>query len=380
MATPSQQQPSLLQQIQSYGGTFSMFGGLAAGALSKFFIQPGLNTLATTFNDNAEWLAQQGLSSGLDAGITYAPEQAAEAIAQPTTTLTQFANIFGKALAVAGIVMGTISIFQTMNSMFKTGPNVMGAINVGMSAMGIAMGVNALIFHTVGMVASFTGPIGWAIAGAVIAVAILVSWLFGSTPPPEQIAAQNLVNKLSTVLWTAGPVVAVGLGTMAMLTGLPRNTQPPVMSTLTMRADYLARTLMATTGSANVPLSGTAPTVLVEPGSSPTDPEKVMIVTNNGSVDAQGAPLVTVQSFELYKNIQFVSSASAPVNNCYIPFFIKDSSGKPIYNPAVVNGMTTEQKLLESILDGSLSTPGSMSAIQLASAADKDCVDPTSVN
>ncbi len=292
-------------------------------------------------------------------------------------------------MSVAGLAMGSISMFQGIQDMFKNGVSKGGMLSLGQSAMGIAMGANGLfagLGANPGFIALMTNPVGWAIAGGVVAFSVI--WGLTHKKSSEEVALQTVNEKLAPVYWSAGPIAAVGLGATAMLLGWTNTMgKPPVMSTLTMPLYYLENVMRAKGGPSSVPLNPTNPTTLIERGGCnpadpkyadclKTNPDKVMIVSPAGT-DSQGNHIVKVTAFELYKNMQFVSSSQSP-HGCYIPFF-KYVNGKAVMNDAAVKGLTTSEKLLQSVIDGRLDTASAQSAVQIASASNKDCVDPSSM-
>src|SRR4029077_9403211 len=62
-----------------------------------------------------------------------------------------------------GAVVGAYGVFTGAQSLYKNGASLGGVFSLGMSAFGVATGVNMAIG------ASMFGPIGWIVAGAVLA-------------------------------------------------------------------------------------------------------------------------------------------------------------------------------------------------------------------
>jgi len=348
--------------------------------------------------------------------------------------------VLSKVLSVAGVVLGTYSAF-TGSQTYYNNPNAKGLTNLGLNAFGLATSVNAALaafgFINAGFVGMMTNPAGWvatagvlaasyayagindwvtngfswgafgttlssslgvgAAAGmtaslllgvsfaaatviglAVMAAVVLFSYFWSLMHQPDdwEISAGNLTKSLNPSIWTAGPLALVAAGTVAALMGWNKNQSPPVMSSLTVPSYYVTNVLTHTQHiSVTLPKEGGAPSVLVEQGED-GGPGKVVIVSANGK-DANGYQQVKLQTYELSKNLQFVSSPKAPPYGTYIPFF-NYVNGKVDTNPNpdLVNAVTSQDKLLQSILSGYLSTQDALSAMQLASAANKAGVNP----
>jgi len=180
----------------------------------------------------------------------------------------------------------------------------------------------------------------------------------------------NTSQALSPVIWTPGPLIVVAVGTVAILMGWAKNQTPPAMASLTVPAYYVNQVL-ASQGVPNIDLKSKTPSIIVEPGTG-----RVVIVSPNGT-DAHGNALVKLQTYNVAKNLQFVSSPNIPPEGAYIPFFQTINgrlSTKP--NPALVNALTIEDKMLQAILSGTLRTNDAMNALNIAAASNKSGVSP----
>src|SRR5262249_31804067 len=118
--------------------------------------------------------------------------------------------------------------------------------------------------------------------------------------------------------------------------------------------------------SAQIPKNLTSPMVLVEPDSG-----EVVIVSPEG-YDSRGNALVHLQSYELGKNLQFVSSQKAPPQGTYIPFF-RYVNGKLSTdpNPELLRACAAQDRMLAAALSGTLNTLESMNALNVAGASNK---------
>jgi hypothetical protein len=306
------------------------------------------------------------------------------------------------ALGVVGAVVNGYTLYKSASTFWKK-PTVMGAVGIVGSAIGVAVGVNSLLFSTgiivpgvvtaaasaassaalaagataaeasaagasaasgtsVGMIASFIPLWGWAVAIG-IALAPLIAGLFQSS---ESKALDKLTKDTAQVIWTAGPLLFVGVGTTALLMGWPKPNNVPIMSGITVQQSFVTRAL-----GQPIPLgTSKAPTILVEHGNG-IDPGHVIVVSPQG-VDEHGKALLRLNAYTLTKELDFVSSEKEP-EQCYIPFFVYQG-GKAIPNPQIVQSLTSQDALLKSALSGGLSAQDAMSALELASASNKSCI------
>jgi len=402
-----------LDQIQSYSG----FGSLLAQGASAVFKQLAINSQRYVI-PNIISNANSGIAgfSNLDTSNLQFDTRPSALKHMPFGKLS---NYISKGLAVVGVVLGAVSVFQSINGMFKTGKvSVLQLVNIGTAALGIAMGVNSLM--GLGFMASLSAGAGWATAGAVIAASIeygainsmfqngvtplkvvlasasfmvtaylinlvlpgfglliaavwtafSILWSYFHKPDQADISARHLSKAISPLVWTPGPLAIVAVGTAAILMGWAKGRTPPVMASLTVPA-YTVNQVLASQGTASVPLNSKTPSVLVEPGDG-----KVVIVTPKG-YDGHGNPLVSLQSYSLEKDLQFISSPHAPVEGTYIPFFLlRDGKIVTDPNPDILNALNIQDKMLQSVLSGALTTHDAMNALNIALSANKYGVNP----
>jgi hypothetical protein len=283
---------------------------------------------------------------------------------------------FRTVLGAAGFALSTYSAFKSVNALMKDFTK-MGLLNVGMSAFGVATSFNVLAsaLHLFGVSSTF-GPAGWIVAAGVIGISMLWSWLSGlfSSPPSEQVAAQKLNEKVVPAIWTTGPLVLVGAGTIGLLMGWSPKHQPPIMSEIVAPRSIVEKVVRQTNGIAQLP-KGTedAPTILVE-RATPGSDAHVTIVSSAGN-DRQGRERLRLQTYTVSKNLEFVSAATPQKG--YIPFYIY-RNGKAEPNPEVIRSMNSQEALLRSVLSGALTTIEAQRAVQLASASNKYDVDAES--
>ena len=184
---------------------------------------------------------------------------------------------------------------------------------------------------------------GFTIAAGLALFSIL--WALFHQPPVEQVAAQNLTQALNPVIWTPGPLTLVATGTVALLMGWGNTKTPPAMASLTVPAYYLNQVLTSN-GIANVPLNSQTPSVLVEPGDG-----KVVIVSPNGT-DSHGNPLVTLQSYNVAKNLTCDLGERAAGRFLH-PIFPDGQFAEQESKPAGRKRLNNQDKMLQAVLDGS---------------------------
>lgn len=345
----------------------SMFtNGVSAGRMAE-----AIGTFAATAILSS--MAAAAIIATVAAMLTGAGAAAAASAAW-SAAVTNMWNPAG--LCIAGVIVASVVMYHGINSMISNGITVGAMAETIGSFVAIAVLANlaidfitALVLHAAVVLTPF-GPVGWIIAGVIALCCIL--WSIFHQPPPETKAAMSLNKALTPIIYTAGPLLMVAVGTTAALMGWPRSGNKPVMSGLTVPAYYATHVLAA--NGVSLSLTGNTPTVLVEPGTA-TTPEKIDIVTPTGNTDSQGNTMVNLESFVLSGNLQFASAQCIP-QDAYIPLFTYNNSGGVNYTPAFTAAIENEQELLRAVLSGALTMQGAQSAVQLASAASHPCVSP----
>lgn len=360
-----------LANITHLGANFAVILGSVTAFLSAYGLFKGIQSLFKgQFSAGALLnlgMSAFGLATGVNSIILAGTHSGFMA------TLTNPAG-----WAIAGAVISGSVLYGSINSMILNGVTPGKVVTAAISTLGTAVFTNMAIaaihagitasFHSIFTAALFTGPWGWIAAGAMILFSIL--WSLFHRPPPEQVAAQNLTQSLNPVIWTPGPLAVVAVGTVAILMGWAKNQAPPAMASLTVPAYYVNQVLAAS-GVGNINLKSTTPTVIVEPGDG-----RVVIVSPNGT-DAHGNPLVTLQTYILAKNLQFVSSPKIPPEGAYIPFFLSvNGKVSTKVNPILLNALNIQDKMLLAILSGTLLTHDAMNALNVAAASNKYGVNP----
>jgi len=278
------------------------------------------------------------------------------------------------AFAAVGIALSVYSAYRLSQSIIANGFSKGAAFNMGMTAFGLATGTTSFLASIgvlslgPGMLPLMTNPIGWAIAGGIIATTLLVAWL--TRKDPHLVAAEKQNKALEPVVWSAGPLIFVAAGTLALMVGWQKSSPSPAYAEMTMPSYHLAQMAQQSGGilsSFNPNAQG--PVTLVDKTSG-----QVMIVSPRG-VDIRGNPLSVVQMFSLRDNLKIEAPRSP--DQSYIPFFIYDAKGKPQPNPEIDRSFQTQMSLLAAVNSGRMDGGDAMNGILVASAANKYETNPT---
>lgn len=277
--------------------------------------------------------------------------------------------------AVAGAVLAGSVAFGSISSMAANGATASGIATAAISTFGVAVLANVAIATvsiamggsgTLLLATLLTNPVGWAIAAAVVAIAVI--WGLSHQPPSEQVAAEKLNKTLGPIAWSAGPILTVALGTLAVMGGWSHG-RIPVSANFNMPMLTFSSRLLQATGASRVELNSKAPTVLVEKGKG-TAPTRVMIVSPEGNQ-------LNLQLYTVSNKLNFVSSTASP--DCYIPMFVYHGRTATV-NTAFTKAMADQNALLNTVFSGNLDTHESMNAVTLAASTTKCGIKPEAWN
>jgi len=363
---------SMLKNGATAGQAGAVAGGVVGMAVSVNLIAAFVTHVAVVAANFAAISAGTALSAvpGISAGAFTNPVGwfAAGAVISATFLWSSINSMVSNGISAAGMAeaIGTFVALAVLANMAIAATLATIAILTGAAAAGTSV-------MSAAVAAMFTGPWGWVIAGAIVLFAVL--WAVFHQPPAETQAAMSLNKALTPIIYSAGPLVMVAIGTTAALMGMPKTGSRSVMSSITIPSYYATNTLSKAAGISKLALTANqTPTVLIEPGTA-NSPETVDIVTPTGGNDPSGNALVNIESYVLSGNLKFVSGSSIP-QDAYIPLFTYDSNDKPHFSPAYLNAMENQQELLRSVLSGGLTMQGSISAVQLASAVSHPNINP----
>ena len=310
----------------------------------------------------------QAVSSGYAVAGTQMAKQVGE---QLTQKIAQGAlmKAVGKALGAVAVALSSYNMFQIFENMFENGFSWAEMAMLGMAYFGALMGLIQMGVHA-GAAALIAGGI---MVGAMAAA--FIKTLFSSGPPPENVAADTATQQIQSVVWAAGPVIAIGLGTAALVMNwMPGHREP--MSTITMPAYQLSAMIQAKGGPALPPQGITTPTVLVERGQG-SNPTEVMIVSPGGN-DQAGHPMQKITTYTLPNSLGITMNSYGPSSG-YIPFF-KYVNGVPQPNQDALDALTKQDSVLKAALSGYTNAMDALKMITIAAAANKYGATPIGLN
>lgn len=272
-------------------------------------------------------------------------------------------------VTIGTTAMTTIGFIAGVNT-FLAGLGASSAVTGIAAGAGTAASAGGLggFMSTFFSVGALGGPAGLIAAAAIIGIAATLALVLRENPFLTAAKAEN--KAVEPIVWSAGPIVMVGMGTIMLMSGWTGSTPPPAFSEVYMPTYHLAQMAQAAGGgiqeSFNTKASG--PVTFVDKALG-----QVMVVSPQG-MDARGNPISMVQTFMLRDNLNI--RAPAKPEDSYIPFFIF-VKGKPQPNPEIMKSMQTQMNLLNAVNRGMIEGLDGMNALLVASSANKYDTTPT---
>lgn len=347
-STPAQ--PGTFDQIVAQIGQYSGLGTMIGSFVNSTY-QHAMNA------SNLLW---QQYRIAVPASSLVAPgtQSAKFAIGQFMSAQHGFLPSINQFLGGIGVGLSAYSAFKTFQGMLSGQVSLgSGLLNLGMSTIGMATGINMLVgsgtmFGFSGGTAAMglAGPAGWIAAAGILAITFVVAMIWGIHPSQAEETMADYVKGLKNTplpAWTAVTAMVVATSGLAFLNQIHAKVgaSSPLSQTMTVSTDDLVKAFQAgdmrdADGNPITDLSQITSSTVVAKGTGPKGQDQFLKITMT-------APDTFVIEMDTVDNGSEIAITKRPPENGYIELFLPAGNGRWRKNPDALTAQNKQMDLLQ---------------------------------